>query len=208
MITFYFIAGFLLIFSFSEILKKILNLKPETSRKIYHVFSALLSSIFPFFLSLNQIIFICIFFVIFLLIFRKYDLLPALTSVKRKTFGEVLFPIGVAIVAILFLPQYLNAYIFGILIMGFSDAAAGYFGSLIGRKNLPWSNKKTYIGFFIFFICTLIIGIFFKYYINQGSLISFISMAIICSFVESICPWGTDNAILPVTASLLFYLLI
>lgn len=208
MITFYFISIFLLIFVFSEFLKKIFKLRSETSRKIYHVLSALLSALFPFFLSLNQIIFICSFFVIFLIIFKKLDLLPALTSVKRKTFGEILFPIGVAIVAIIFIPISLNAYIFGVLIMGISDAFAGYFGTLFNGKKLIWSNKKTHIGFFIFFISSLLIGVTFKIFTNQGTYLGFFSISIICSFIESICPWGTDNAILPISAALLYFLLI
>ena len=51
-------------------------------------------------------------------------------SVKRITFGVEAYPVGVLIAAYCFLPLEKTAFIYGILIGGFSDTMA----EIVGRK--------------------------------------------------------------------------
>jgi phytol kinase len=192
------IIFFIVLLSFIEILKRFFNLPGELSRKLAHIASAFVVFFLPYFLGKWQIVLLISSFVLLLSISKWFNILKSLHSIKRKTWGEIFLPIGVGASAILFLPDNLMAFQFGILAMGFSDGLAGILGKKFGKCSYNlFGAKKTYFGSLVFFVVTFII---FMLFANVG--IYMIPKAILASTLltvtEAIFNYGSDNLAIPV----------
>ncbi|MDD2731685.1 MAG: hypothetical protein PHI53_00625 [Candidatus Pacebacteria bacterium] len=190
---------FFLIILFGLILNEFVSRKflipAHFSRKMAHIFSALIVFAMPFFLSKNEIIIIAVIFAIILFLTRRKNIFSSIHSVERKTFGEIFLPMGVALCAFCFLPQKTTAFQFGILIMGISDALASIFGEKFGKHIIKlFGHKKSIEGSAVFFISSTIIALFF----TSGFNYCIFSVAIILTFTELVSVIGLDNLILPV----------
>ena len=94
-------------------------------RKVIHMISAIIICCFPYVLSLYHIVLLSILFAFIFLIAKIFNFLPIINKVNRITLGEVFYPLGVMLSAIVFIPQgEIRAWQFGILVLGFSDAIA------------------------------------------------------------------------------------
>lgn len=177
------------------------------NRKIIHIISAVFICFFPYFLSVGQIVALSLIFVFIFSISKFLGFLPIINKVKRVSLGEIFYPLGVMISALIFLPDdNIRAFQFGILILGFSDAAANIFGDLFGyhRINFPWS-KKSIEGSLAFFIVSLVIVcIFSGSNFDVLNLNNYFLLALILTVIEFLLFFGLDNLILPALASSLF----
>lgn len=179
------------------------------NRKIIHIISAFLICLFPYFLSLWQIIALSLLFFGIFLLAKILGLLPIINKVKRVSFGEIFYPIGVMISAFVFLPQgEIRAFQFGILVLGLSDAFANIFGDLFGvhKIELPWS-KKSLEGSLAFFLSTLVIIVIFNNNFDILNLSVYFSISLILTIIELLLFFGLDNLALPVISSYLFLLI-
>ncbi len=205
LIIFLFIA--LIIFSvlISDFLeKKINNIHEEILRKIPHITIGLIFISTPFFLSQSEIIILSIILFFGIFIGKYSPFFKSVFSIKRVSFGMWVTPLALGIMAFLWIPENINAFIFGMLIFTFSDSMAALFGRLYGKKKIPYSNK-TYLGSFTFFLTSFIIILFMSENINIPL---FLLVAIYLTFLEIILAFGLDNLFLPIVASYLFYFLL
>ncbi|MFC1622719.1 hypothetical protein ACFL1Y_01875, partial [Patescibacteria group bacterium] len=107
-------------------------------------------------------------------------------------------PAGVCIAALLFLPDNIDSFQLGVLVMGFSDGLAGIIGSKFGNYSFNlFRAKKTYLGSFIFFITTFLIFLFFAQ-ISFQTIIAIIIISFLLTIIEAVCVYGLDNLILPI----------
>lgn len=178
-------------------------------RKIIHIIAALLICCFPYFLSLYHIILLAVLFALIFLAAKIFNFLPIVSNVKRVSLGEVFYPLGVLISAIIFLPQNdIRSFQFGILVLGLSDAFANILGGLFGRfKYKLIGNAKTIEGSLAFFISTFILFIIMNNRINPLPFNFYLLASLFLTLIEAIFFLGLDNLFLPVLSSYLFSLM-
>lgn len=177
-----------------ELARRNYGWKPENTRRILHLlsgsFALLMSSVLkPWVFVLMTL---CFFTVISISFFSSY--FSAIHKVKRKTIGELLFPIGILLAY--FSAQGYNAYfVSALLILTFADPLASWVGMNY--------KKNKYAGSVAFFACTLVILIT-SFSVSNLFFLSII--AILLTVIERHSPYGTDNATLPLSTVLLLKL--
>lgn len=183
-----------------EVAKKHFKLSADITRKATHVGAALIAAASPLFLSSFVIVISCLFFAGLLFIGRSSNLFSSIHDVKRKTYGAVFLPLGEAISAIVFLPQGIREFQFGVLVMGISDPLASLVGERFGSHQITvFGNKKSLEGSLALFLSALVITfIFFPVF---G--LPLILIPLILTFVELVLGYGFDNLVLPVVGALL-----
>ena len=181
-------------------LKKIDNLK----RKLIHLLSAFIICLFPYIFSLRGIIIISLVFAFIFTLARFYNFLPIITKVSRYSWGEVFYPLGVAISAIIFLPDHILAFQFGILVLGLSDFLANIVGDLFGQHRIELlRGAKSLEGSLAFTLSTLALFSIF----GQGSSWLILPFSFLLAAVEFSLFLGLDNLLLPSLAAYLFSIL-
>lgn len=184
-----------------EFSKRVLSLSPDLTRRMMHVGAALIACIAPFFISMPVFVVVCLLFAFAMLLGRRTALISSVHAVERTTYGDVFLPLGEAIAALLFLPAHIAAFQYGVLVMGISDAAAGFVGDRFGRHPIRFLGiAKTVEGTVAFFIITLLITFFFVPV--SGYVI--VGMALLLTAAEFFMPYGLDNVLLPILGGFLW----
>ena len=184
-----------------EVLKRKAFVSNDLSRRLAHVGAGAINIAAPLFVSHVAIIAVNIFFAGLLLVSRNTKHFSSIQTAKRKTYGDVYFPLGIIAAAVILLPDNVTAFQYGVAIMGISDALAGFVGERWGRKTLMiFNNPKTLTGAVIFYVTSLVITFVF---VPQLLLVIFI-VPLVLTAVEFSLVYGLDNLILPVVAGLLF----
>jgi phytol kinase len=188
---------FLTLFTVIEVLSRKASLSIEVSRKMAHILAGVSAASLPFIMSFTHIVALSLLFLIVMLLSRKKRVFRSIHDVKRQSYGELFFPLTIAITA-QFFPN-IHAYIFGILVMALGDGLAGLLGSRFGKtKYRSWTTNKSYLGSTVFFITTVLVGCVFTH--NY----MIIAVAFILTCVEAMSVRGLDNLLLsPIGALLL-----
>ena len=111
-----------------EFIKRNFSLSASVTRRVTHVGAALIAAAAPLFLNQLTIILACVLFAGVVIIGRRTTFLSSIHNVERQSFGDVFLPLGEAVSAVVFLPHNIAAFQYGILVMGLSDALAGFVG--------------------------------------------------------------------------------
>jgi phytol kinase len=195
------ILGFVLLFFLANKVLHAVNLKKEYIRKLGHVGFCAAMFLLSFFVSAEIIVSLCLGFGLVLFFSKKFNYLSGIHKhhVERQSFGELYLPLSVAVSALLFLPQHLDAFQFGLVVTGLADVAAELVGIHYGKHKIPLVRNKSWQGSFGFFLTTLIICFFL---LKSGS-VSAILISLILSVIEALLSFGLDNLILPVLATYL-----
>ncbi len=189
----------------AEFLKRKFSLPSAFTRRAIHIGTAIVAGVAPIFVTKGEIFWVSIIFAIILFIGRSYHLFSAIHSVERHTFGEVYLPLGVAFTALFFLPQNIQAFQFGIFIMGISDAIGGLVGEKFGKHPLSiFGNKKTMEGSLAFFVVSLVLTAIFSPLISYKLFL----IPTILTFVELCFVYGLDNLVLPIVGAYLIQMLV
>lgn len=196
----------LLIFLFivTDFIKHRFLLDSNNSRKIVHIASCVTVCTFPYTLSNSEIYLICFIFVI-ITSFTKYrNIFKSIHSVDRTTFGAEAYPIGVLIATYCFLPLDKTAFIYGMLVGGFSDSIASVIGKYYKYKEiLVFGQKKSLGGSLSFFMTTVIISYLFIFILGiELSIISILIIAFILTMAELVQTFGIDNVTIPVLSGM------
>lgn len=174
----------------------------ELSRKMVHVSSGVAAACLPLVMSFRTVVALSLAFVPFMVVARRIDLFPAVHRVERTTLGEVWFPLGVALAAALV--PHRTAFVFGVLVMGLSDALASLAGRRWGRRGYrALGATKTWLGSAVFFGTTVVLGLIATGGQAVGGVLA---AAAVLTVVEGLLGGGTDNVALPVTAAALLRL--
>jgi len=199
-VTIFIIASFFLL-SIVEVLKRKSKISNDLSRRLAHIGAGLINIAAPFFVSHLAIIVVNVAFAGLLLASRNTDYFSSIQTTKRRTYGDVYFPLGIIAAAVILLPENVAAFQYGVAIMGISDALAGLVGERWGKKTVfILGNPKTLTGALVFFVSSLVITLIFA---PQLALIVLI-LPLILTAVEFMFVYGLDNLVLPVVSGLLF----
>jgi phytol kinase len=184
-----------------EVLKRKSSISNDLSRRLAHIGAGAINIVAPFFVSHVAIIIVNGLFAGLLLVGRNTDYFSSIQTTNRKTYGDVYFPLGITVAAVVLLPDNVTAFQYGVSIMGISDALAGFVGERWGRKVVSiFNNSKTLLGALVFYVSSLMITFIL---VPQFLPVVFI-LPLILTIVEFFLVFGLDNFVLPIVAGLLF----
>ena len=196
----------LILFFMMDYVKEWFSLESEDSRKIVHVSSLLTVCTWPFFLENYAIYIICILFILINMYTKKAGMFKAVHTVRRATIGAEILPVGIMISTFFFLPENRTSFIYGILIVCFSDLMA----ELVGKKlkfyeYKIFGQKKSLGGSIAFFISTFLITSGMLVFLETDIIISHVMIiSVLLCLVEAVHTFGLDNFTLPVVSSIVF----
>ncbi|HKX72833.1 MAG TPA: hypothetical protein VJM32_02375 [Candidatus Saccharimonadales bacterium] len=193
-----------LIFVAVELLAAKLHPPGEETRKLSHMLAGVGAALLPFVLSFNQIALLGALFVPAVFISMRSNLFKSVHKVKRVTYGELYFPLAISLCALLFPDRLL--FMYGVLVIGISDALASLLGLRFGRKKYKSPDGyKSFVGSGAFFVSTVIIGTtLVLMHINTPvwvALMWSIVLAAILTVIEARSHKGIDNLLVPLAGS-------
>lgn len=212
------IAGTGVVLGVSEVLCQKRILKGEFARKFVHIITATFVAFWPLFLSFYQIAIISLLFALAVVAIKKFKLLTSFKSVRRATYGEIWYALGIGVVAILFPNNAIFAI--AILHMALADGFAAVVGVGLGKKAIKYryrNTNKSIAGSLTFFAISFALNLtyWFALKLDPSMGLGFspalpvllsASAAIILTFAEVVSPKGSDNVIVPVLAGTLLWL--
>ena len=168
----------------------------EFTRRITHVSSGLFAGVMGIVLEpMVFIIFLVLFLTIIILSYRV-KFFSSIHNVKRETYGELFFPLGI-LIAYIISSGSTNNYFASVMILSISDPLAGAVGDI--------SKRKPSYGSITFFASTLfILLVIFKF----EHFVIIIIIASIVTIVERTSSYGTDNLTIPLASVLLLKFLL
>lgn len=180
-----------------EVLVRRVHMSAELARKLVHAGSAAVAALLPLLVTYSQIVVIALAFAGVMVVVHRFRLLAALAGVQRASYGEVWFPLGIAALAALF-PRD-AAYVYGTLVLGFADASAALVGAHFGRRRLPFTGGKTFLGSTVFWATAVAVGVAVAGVLS----LEVVAVAAALAVAEALASRGTDNVVVPVLAGLL-----
>lgn len=187
----------------SEVAWKKFKLRGELARKFVHITSGVFIAFLPFWVSYDWIMLLAVGFVIANIANRYIDFFHAIHSVRRKSWGDVLFGVGVFAVAWFEPSPWLFAV--AILQVSLADGLAAVAGVTYGKKHglyYLFTQPKTIIGSGVFLVVSMLIlalGFVGSSYVadpmQMWPLIVMLPLLLVC--VENLAVFGFDNLALP-----------
>ena len=198
---------FLVLFGFAEFLYHKLKVNAELTRKTVHLGTGLLTLLFPLWLDNHWFVLaLCSSFLLILLLSLKFNLLPSINGVNRKTRGSVLFPMIVYGCFLVYNHYGSLVYFYvPILILAICDPIAALVGKKfqIGKYKIL-GHTKTLIGSAGFCVSAFVVtaigmSLLTQIPLSQNLGYSFV-IAISTTIAEALSQKGYDNFTIPVTA--------
>lgn len=189
----------------AEALWRLKLLESEYSRKLVHILVGTFAATWAFFLSEALILLLAGMMFLVVLISRFFGLFSSIHSVKRKTWGELFFPLGIAGTALIADSPWI--FLAALLHVGLADGLA----ALIGKKYIKkhgykvLGTQKTVVGSLVFLGVSLVI-LSTTVAIEPDVALSFLSLSIVslaATLAENIGVYGSDDTLIPVVVSLL-----
>lgn len=191
------------ILGLSEVAWKKLKLRGELARKFVHITCGVVIAFLPFWVDYTWIMVLAVGFIMANIANRYLDFFHAIHSVRRKSWGDVLFGAGVFAVA-WFQP---SAWLFAVAMLQVSlaDGLAAVAGVTYGEKHGKYylfTQPKTVVGSAVFLgvsAIVLIIGFIGSSYIADPAqmwpLVVMLPLMLVC--IENLAVFGLDNLALP-----------
>lgn len=205
--------GFFLLLG--ELLWRKKILKGEYARKFVHITSATFVAFWPIFLTRFEIIMMSLAFIAVLVISKKFHLFMSIRTVKRATYGEIWYALGIAFSALIFTRP--EVFSLAILTMALADGLAAITGISLNKKAGQFminGHRKSFAGTLMFVAVSF--GLNFAYYkffgysdlpaiLNNSFFIAMLAFgnASILAIAELVSPKGSDNVIVPLLAGIL-----
>ena len=104
--NFYLVTGlYLVLFGGTEVLKRLTQIPTAVTRKVMHVLAAVVACMLPTWIPPAEILILSSLFIVVLSLSKILKVLSSIHDVPRKTWGEVIYPLGILIA---------TAYVYGI----------------------------------------------------------------------------------------------
>lgn len=194
------IIFFLLIFV--EILWRSNKLEPETARKIIHISVGSFIAFWPLYMSWLTIQLLCL--ALFAGIVLSYELgvFGAIHKVKRKTSGELWYPVGIGLAATLTEQPWI--FCVAVLHMSLADGIAALAGMKWGRLHYRIGlHTKSMVGSFAFLVTSFVLCIcafiILRDELPGTSFGVFAVTPFLATAVESVSRKGIDNILIPLS---------
>lgn len=184
----------------TEFLWRTNRLRGESARKLIHIIVGSYVAFWPFFISFTAIQLISVAFLVVVLVSQYFDIFKAIHGVARRTWGEVLFAVGIGLIATLTSEPWIFAAC--ILHMSVADGLAALAGKRWGmavRYQID-GHDKSVVGTTVFWLCSLIItglAIYFIPSLQSDATPLLLWLPLAAAATENIGIGGTDNVLVP-----------
>ena len=196
------------------------DIKIEYSRKLIHIGLSIWLACWLFFLPYKLVIVASLLLALAVFISKRLGFLKSIHGVRRTTYGEITYALGIAFVA-WYARDNEAVYALAVINLGFADGLAAVIGSKYGankkkyrffmsKKKVNKQDGKTLIGASTSFSFAVLSGLFFwvivptqpwPIWLIGGHIV--VSAAII-SGLEFISHRGYDNLIIPSVTAILY----
>lgn len=189
----------------AELLARSVDLAPELLRKLVHMSAAVFTAFLPLVVSFAEIAVLGLIFAAVMAVSARLHVFDAIHGVSRTTYGEVFFPLGITLLALVC--QSDLAFAYGVLVLGLGDGLAALVGGRLGRRAFPLlQTSKTLWGSATFLVVCFALGLVLL--VGAGvpppyALVAAAAMAVVLTPVELSLTHGLDNLVLPALAGLL-----
>ena len=185
----------------AEMLRRKRAVEGETTRRLVHVVGSLLAIPLPVLLGRPLGITVAVAFAAVQAWSRHRRLLMSVHGVDRATYGEIAFPLGIALVAVL--ADTFAQYAFGVLVLGLADPAAGIVGQRLGRPMPRWPAAKSLAGSAAFLAVTVLLAAVFARSAIDVPVrpLALLASGLVVTAVESVIGLGLDNLAVPSVAA-------
>lgn len=185
----------------TEFLWRTNRLRGETARKFIHIIVGSYVAFWPFFISFEAIQLISAAFLVVVALSLRFNIFKAIHGVARQTWGEVMFAVGIGLMAVLTDEPWVFAAC--ILHMSVADGFAALAGIKWGKSNQYkiQDHTKSVVGTSVFWLCSLVItglAVYELPYLQIESRNLLLWLPIATSFTENIGIGGTDNVLVPI----------
>lgn len=197
------------VLALSEFLWRRKIIKGERARKFIHIIAGVWMAFWPLYLPFDGIFLLGICALVLLLYSRFTNLFHAIYAVKRRTYGELFY--AVAIVSCSYIGKEAWIYVTSILLLALADGGAAVIGRIWGvsnqykvfrSKNLIKSVSGT-AAFMILAYLSVGIGLLLAGgYDDVGHGALLFTVPLVLTVIENISPYGLDNLITPLFATL------
>lgn len=197
------IAGVAVILFVSEFLWRTSLFKSaETPRKLVHIAVGVFIAFWPKLMSFRwiQVLSILLFFAVYAS--KKFHIFRSIHSVRRPTYGELLFPLGVFVAATFATSGWI--YLAAVLHLSLADGLAAIVGVHYSKtfSYKIFGQKKTLIGTATFYLTSLFI-ILSTMLLDPAAYgpnmyLALIFLPLGTTFIENIGIYGTDNILVPI----------
>ncbi len=183
----------------------------ELARKSTHIIGGFLAASLPLVLQRWQIVGLGLVMALAMGLSKRHNLFRSIHRKNRKGHGEVWFPLGIALLAIVE-PSSDLRFISGVLVLGVSDALASIAGLRYGKRKYFTLGQhwKTYLGSTVFLLSSaaILVLVFTNLAgipLHQG-IVRYIFVALTLTAIEALSHKGYDNFLLPVSTCVLLRL--
>ena len=195
-----------------EVLWRLNIVRGEYARKFVHILTATFAAFWAFYMPPSAIAFVALCMIAVVIKVSRYSLFNSIRAIKRATYGEIWYPLGIGVTALIFVDPYV--YAIAILHLGLADGMAAVVGVGLGKKAKIYKvgkSKKSVAGTATFIAISFAIYLLFWLKFDPSGVFASspgiavllsASSAIVVSAVEAIAPKGSDNIAVPVVAGL------
>lgn len=184
----------------SEYLWRAMHIQGEFARKFVHIIAGSFIAFLPFWVSYGWVAVLAIGFIFANLLNRYTPIFHAIHAITRRSWGDLLFGVGILICALLRPNRWLFAG--AILQVALADGLAALIGTKYSKHTYKiFDHYKSPIGTFTYLVSSAAIAMLV---LLVGDLGGHNVLAVLCivplimTLFENISGYGTDNIILPV----------
>ncbi len=183
----------------------------EELRKLLHITLGCSIAAISLYTDRSLIILALLAGLFFDLIFReKIHAIQDMLNVGRRSYGDYAYIAGIIVSALVFERPF--AFIAACLVLALGDGLAGLLGRIFGQHHYGWFGAdKTYLGSTVFFVITYFVIwqllIASQIEINNA----FLGAAVVSlptTIIEAALGYGLDNFAVPISAGVLFELMV
>lgn len=192
---------------FAQVLKKRKKFSSELLRKLTHIITGIIIAFTPLFLSWSSIVLLSGAFFLTVLVSLKLNIFSSIHGVGRKTYGEILYPISIGLLAV-FQPDYW-VFMVAVLHLALADALAAIFGTKYGTNNQYkiFGGVKSLLGSCVFLVVSFFIVGASKLLFADGMTVPTLQLLlllpVLVTIIEGLSSYGLDNFTVPVGVWLL-----
>lgn len=176
------------------------KLQAEEARKIIHVLVGVFIAFWPLYMSWKTIQILSVLLFLGVLFSYQYGVFGAIHKVKRKTAGELWYPVGVGLAATLTIQPWI--FTVAILHLALADGFAAVFGRKYGIMHYRIGpHTKSILGSFVFLVISSALCLMAYIVLSEElpgvSLAVFAITPFLATAVESVSRHGIDNVLIP-----------
>lgn len=182
----------------------------ERGRKFIHILSGIWMAFWPFYLPFDGIFMLGCAALTLLLYSRFTHLFHAIYAVKRKTYGELFFALAIIVCA--YVGKEPWVFTTSILLLALADGAAAVVGRfwgihnqylVFGSKNLLKSRSGT-AAYTVLAYVSVGVGLMLGgSNIFSDNYLVFLGLPLAMTAIENVSPYGLDNILTPLLATLI-----